>query len=202
MADEQTSSVVQSFRLVLQNDPIFGASFSILQGGSRPTTVGEDGAEDTTEDDIRTVQRFQAMIETAFLVAAADDSLTAEEVRALSAALVQLTDDSITEDDISTLLEGFIDLTEEQGSTVRIEQLTEVLTTMEDRRTALAVAVGLMRADGKIVPEELNTFYRITAAFGFAAEDAETLLRQVETWFDQEAPASQTETSPPEPPAL
>jgi tellurite resistance protein len=159
-----------------------------------PANKGLSGLPSNAEMD--QAAQLNAALEAAFLIAAADEELSDEELAALSrsaAALFGTSDETssnsyressekttIPQETINAALESFCDLLDEQGYAKRYEYIASVLQSDEQRQHAFMIAVDLAMSDGKVPEEENTVIQELAKAFGFNAEKTNKLLDQVE----------------------
>lgn len=174
-----------------------GSAKDLLETGAlalskRPPLPSEDEEAQTEPDmspqELLQAERFSAILEASFLVAASDGVLAASEEQQLRASILELTDNRIPEEDISQLLEAFLERLRSDGYEARIAQVAEILDQLELRRAAFLMALGLAHIDGRVQEEEAATFQELARAFGFSEAEATELSQQVSDWLARTLP--------------
>lgn len=142
--------------------------------------ASEEEEQPLTQAELDQAERFSAMLETAFLVAAADGELTETESGHLGKLIRALTEGAIPEADIEGLLGSYVDLLDEQGYEARFRHVAEVLNEKSLRKMALLLAAGIIQIDGKAASEETRVLSEIAGVFGFSKEEVDALCARVE----------------------
>lgn len=145
--------------------------------------------------------QLNAILEAAFLIAAADGELSDKEFTALSKAAVSLfapqpqeiqeshpyrdtsnhfAEIAMTEEDLNNSLQSFADLLDEQSYAQRIAYIAEVLTDDQLRQQAFKLAVDLSMEEGGVPDSENTVIHDLAKAFNFPADKTNQLLDEVE----------------------
>jgi tellurite resistance protein len=119
------------------------------------------------------------MLESAFLVAAADGTLGDDEVDALAGALVELSDGEIDAEEIEPLLEEFSAALERDGFENRVAAVASALPDHDARRAAFLVALAVASADDELNPEEDAVFEMMSRALRVSPDEMAELLAQL-----------------------
>ncbi|MEI8258841.1 MAG: tellurite resistance TerB family protein [Deltaproteobacteria bacterium] len=138
-------------------------------GKLRELTHGllEDPAEDA---------ETAGMVETAFLMAAADGHFGNAEQDEFAEALQFLSSGKLTLEQVDAVLDELIDALREDGWDKRIEAVTAKLATPESRRNAYRLAAGISFVDGQVQDEEAHLFGLLGESFGIPTDEASKLL--------------------------
>jgi hypothetical protein len=155
--------------------------------------------ENTTEEEMTKAEQMNAVLEAAFLIAAADGKLTDAKIAALSKAAALIfkssteekspyretpngtPNDAMDEEYINASLQSFADLLDEQSYAQRIAYIAEALPNDELRQQAFMLAVDLAMLKGHVPDKESQVINDLAAAFTFDVEKTNSLLEQVET---------------------
>lgn len=119
------------------------------------------------------------MIESAFLMAAADGQFGNAEQDEFGEALQFLTGGKLSVDEIDAILDELIDALRSDGWEKRISVVASQLSTPELRRNAYRLAAGISFVDGTVQDEEARLFGLIGEAFGIPADEASKILVEV-----------------------
>lgn len=133
------------------------------------TWFGAHGADD----------RQAAMIETAFLMAAADGTIQPKECDQLVATLARVTGDRLGTQRLGIITGHLAELLATEGWIARVTAVARALGSAEARRTAFQLAAGVSYVDGEVQQEEVRLFELFAEHFGIPFPEAETLLREV-----------------------
>ncbi len=133
------------------------------------TWFGAHGADD----------RQAAMIETAFLMAAADGSIQPTEYDQLVTTLARVTGNRLGAQRLRIITGHLAELLAAEGWHGRVAAVTRALGTMDARRAAFQLAAGVSYVDGEVQQEEVRLFEIFAEHFGIPFPEAEVLLREV-----------------------
>jgi tellurite resistance protein len=120
-----------------------------------------------------------AMVETAFLMAAADGSLSDIEREQLVATMEFITDRKVARARLDEIVGQLLEALSTDGWEARIQA---VATSLEDplaRRNAFRLAAGISFIDGEVQPEEAELFTLLANAFEIPQTEAEAILVEV-----------------------
>jgi uncharacterized tellurite resistance protein B-like protein len=147
---------------------------------AKQNAASESGIAPTmSASDMAYADRFAALLEAAFLVAAADGELSAVEGEQLAAAMIDLTEGQIPDEEIEALIDAFLEALHEEGFEARIKSVAQSLDSPELRRAAFALAAGIACVDGKILAEEVEIFEALAKAFEIPTGEIDSILKQV-----------------------
>jgi hypothetical protein len=127
------------------------------------------------QDDLTT----GAMIETAFLMAAADGEFGEDEQGEVNEALLLLTGGQLTMEQIDQVIDQLLEALRRDGWEQRIAAVAESLPDPTMRRSAYRLAAGISFVDGQIQEEEAKLFGLLGEAFGIGTDEASLMLVEV-----------------------
>ncbi len=130
--------------------------------------------DDSTDD-----AENAALIESAFLMAAADGQFGNAEQDEFAEALQFLSGGKLSIDQIDAILDELIDTLRKDGWEARIAHVARSMPDPAARRNAYRVAAGISFADGTIQPEEERLFGLLGEAFEISGDEATEILREV-----------------------
>lgn len=119
------------------------------------------------------------MIETAFLMAAADGELSEIEQEQLIATVEYIAGEKYDADRIRVMLDQMLESLEADGWEIRIAAIAQSLTDAEVRRNAYRLAAGVSFVDGEVQESEERLFGLLAAAFEIPEKEAEWILTEV-----------------------
>ncbi|RYE95028.1 MAG: TerB family tellurite resistance protein [Myxococcales bacterium] len=125
-------------------------------------------------------QQLAAMVHAVWLVLAADKEPEPAEMAYLVQILVDLTDGEAPDEAIDELFRSYEQMLADHGVAGSITVLADVLREPAQRAAALQLAVGAVRIDGQLAPEEQSTLLLLATAFGYSDRRAHALLAQAE----------------------
>jgi|LNFM01.1.fsa_nt_gb uncharacterized tellurite resistance protein B-like protein len=120
-----------------------------------------------------------AMIETAFLMAAADGTLSDIEREQLVATMEYITDKKIPRDKLDETIDQLLEALSADGWEARINAVASSLSDALARRNAYRLAAGVSFIDGEVQPEEAQLFTLLARAFEIPETEAEAILVEV-----------------------
>jgi uncharacterized tellurite resistance protein B-like protein len=120
-----------------------------------------------------------AMIETAFLMAAADGTLSDIEREQLVATIEYITDKSIPRERLDETIEQLLESLSVDGWEARINAVASSLSDGLARRNAYRLAAGVSFIDGEVQVEEAQLFTLLARAFEIPESEAEAILVEV-----------------------
>jgi tellurite resistance protein len=125
--------------------------------------------------------RVDPMVETLFLVMAADGKVHEDERTAIRGAVRGLTGDLIHEGTIKVMLETYERTLASEGREARLRRVGETLRNHpSDAEGAFALAAAVALADDTVDDEERSLVKQIAEWFGITDLRAQTILNQVE----------------------
>jgi tellurite resistance protein len=130
--------------------------------------------DDPSED-----RETAALVEAAFLMAAADGRFGNAEQDEFAEALQFLSAGKLTLEQIDGILDELIDALRTDGWDARIASVASQLASPESRRNAYRMAAGISFSDGTIQDEEQRLFGLLADAFEIPTDEASTILREV-----------------------
>lgn len=159
----------------------------------------EEGADPETakaaeEAALTKAAQLNAILEAAFLVAAADGELSDEEYATLSQTIAQLSEGALQEDDINASLTSFADLLDQQSYAQRLAYIADTLPGEALRQVAFIAAVGIAHSDKKTLEVENTVIQEMAQAFGFSDEKTKELLTRIEASLSQSQPQEPPKT--------
>ena len=126
------------------------------------------------------VQQLAAMVHVVWLVLAADREPVPAEMAYLVQILVDLTEGEATDEAIDELFLSYEQMLTDHGVAGSITVLADVLREPPLREASLQLAVGAVRIDGHLAPEEQSTLLLLATGFGYSDRRAHALLAQAE----------------------
>jgi tellurite resistance protein len=134
-------------------------------------------AQKAAEDEHRATE-FGAFVETAYLVAAADGSVSDAETQRLSHGISQLTKGQISEQQIHDMVQAAASRLQSDGRDGRIQAIASVISDSGLRRAALSVATGLAWLDRGVGEKEGLALQALARAFGFSISELHQIMAQ------------------------
>jgi uncharacterized tellurite resistance protein B-like protein len=119
------------------------------------------------------------MIETAFLMAAADGELSGIEQEQLVATIEYIAGERYETDRIRAMLDQLLESLQADGWETRIAAVAGSLTDPEARRNAYRLAAGVSFVDGEVQESEERLFGLLAQAFEIPEKEAEWILTEV-----------------------
>ncbi|MDP3277230.1 MAG: tellurite resistance TerB family protein [Deltaproteobacteria bacterium] len=120
-----------------------------------------------------------ALIETAFLMAAADGELSDIEREQLIATIEYISNRQTPREQLDETIDQLIAALEADGWEERIRAVASSLEDPIARRNAYRLAAGISFIDGEVQEEEARLFSLLAAAFEIPSEEAERILVEV-----------------------
>jgi tellurite resistance protein len=146
-------------------------SVSELQAGA--LLLNEPGSEDAGA-----ARHFLALLESAYLVAAAD-GVSAEELSAMGRLIAEVTGSELDEATLLALFTDFEAALKNDGRSTRVTELAECFDDFMAREEALGFAALMAAADGCMAEPEAEALVELGGAFGFSAGEVQLVLDQV-----------------------
>jgi tellurite resistance protein len=112
-----------------------------------------------------------ALIEAAFLVAAADDLLSASEAELLQAAMSFVRGAEVNPAELDAALEHLNEVRSHDGTDSRLIHIGSVLDDPQQRAQVLRFAAAVALCDRRVVPREHGTLLKLGKALGFSPEE-------------------------------
>jgi len=119
------------------------------------------------------------LIETAFLMAAADGQFGNAEQDEFGEALQFLTGGKLNTEQVDDILDELIDALRKDGWEKRIGVVSSQLKSPELRRNAYRLAAGISFVDGAVQDEEARLFALLGEAFEIPTDEASKILTEV-----------------------
>jgi hypothetical protein len=125
---------------------------------------------------------FEAILEAMFLMAAVDGEVAKDEIGQLAASVQGIVDTSggHAQVDLGPALEELAARLTREGWKVRLDSLATRLPTDESRAFAFRLAAGVAFVDDHVVHAEAAAIDALAAALGIGADDAQTILAEVQ----------------------
>lgn len=120
-----------------------------------------------------------AMIETAFLMAAADGQLSESEYQQLCATIGYVTAGQVATDQIESMVAQLVEALQTDGWEGRITAVAQNLGDPTTRRNAYRLAAGVSFIDGEVQESEARLFALLAEAFEIPADEASKILAEV-----------------------
>jgi tellurite resistance protein len=149
------------------------SALSVQPGERIPRTLREGAASGASA-----AERFLALLECTYLVAAAD-SITTEELSGLSTMIEVVTGVELGPARIQDYFREFAQGMAHEGRTARIQAIAEVLGDFVARQEALQLAVLFAVADGTLVRRETRILIELAEAFGYSLGELQAMLDEV-----------------------
>lgn len=124
---------------------------------------------------------FEAVVESAFIVAKADGVFDGDELATFKQVVVAACHGKVTEAQIEALLADFGDQFEEDGIEKRIEMVARTITRPEQAAEVLRIAGLLAVISGGVSEEERTVLERMATQFGVGTEGLARALDEVES---------------------
>jgi tellurite resistance protein len=124
---------------------------------------------------------FEAVVESAFLVANVDGVFDDEELSTFKKVVVAACHGKVTELQIEALLADFADQFEEDGIDKRIEMVARTITRPEQASEVLRIAGLLAVVSGGVSEQERAVLERMATQFGVGADGLARALAEVES---------------------
>jgi tellurite resistance protein len=179
------SSLLGKVAAQLRRPPAYadrGLKASILVAAA--ASYGAHSSEDLTQPtgfDPEAARLFEALVESAFLVANADGDFDATERGAFEHVVLSACDGRVAERQISALLADLSDLLAEDGLDKRVGMVARSISRPDHAQEILRVASLLAFVSGGVSPVERQTLDKLAAALGLAATATASALSAVAT---------------------
>ncbi|MBK7581703.1 MAG: tellurite resistance TerB family protein [Myxococcales bacterium] len=131
--------------------------------GSKPTT---DDVTQPTGFDPEAAALFEAVVESAYLVANADGDFDQTERAVFEQVVVTACQGTVAEGQVHALIEDLRDLMEEDGIDKRIAMVARTIAKVEHQQEVLRVAALLAHVSGGVSDVEREVLVKLQRAFG------------------------------------
>jgi tellurite resistance protein len=158
-----------------------GAQSSILalashSYGSRPD---DDEVTQPTGFDPTLANMFEAVIESAFIVANADHEFDDKERQAFKHVVVMACANRVSESQVVALLADLEELLREDGLDKRVQMVARTITKPEYAREVLRVAALMAHVSAGVSGVEREVLDKLRLQFGLESEALDTALQEV-----------------------
>jgi tellurite resistance protein len=155
---------------------------SILKLAASSYGFGPAGEEITvpTGFDPHAAALFEAMVESAYLVATADGEFDAAERSTFEHLVIAACEGSVAERQVHALVSDLHDQLAEDGADKRVKMVARTVTKPEQAREILRVAALLAQASGGVSDQERQLMDKLAAAVGLDHASVDTALREVD----------------------
>ncbi|MFO0571526.1 MAG: tellurite resistance TerB family protein [Polyangiaceae bacterium] len=145
--------------------------------GSKPTT---DDVTQPTGFDPEAAALFEAVVESAYLVAHADGEFDAAERTAFEQVVVTACQGAVAEGQVHALIEDLSDLLGEDGLDKRIEMVARSISKVDHQQEVLRVAALIAQVSGGVSDVERGVLTALQKAFGLDDAALGRALREAE----------------------
>ena len=177
------SSLIGKVALQLSRPPAYserGVKDSILVASAASYGArSEDDLTQPTGFDPEAARLFEAIVESAYLVANADGEFDATEQEAFQHVVLSACDGRVAERQISALLADLHDQLEEDGVDKRVEMVARGITRHDHAQEVLRVAALLAHVSGGVSDVERALLERLAKALGLDAAATSSALSEV-----------------------
>lgn len=177
------SSLIGKVARQLSRPPAYserGVKDSIIVAAA--ASYGASSPEDLTRPtgfDPEAARLFEAIVESAYLVATADGDFDATEREAFEHVVLSACRGRVAERQISALLEDFHDQVAEDGVEKRVEMVARSIARQDHAHEVLRVAALLASVSGGVSAVERSVLERLARALGLAEGAASAALSEV-----------------------
>jgi tellurite resistance protein len=157
-----------------------GVKESILVAAA--TSYGSKSPDDLTQPtgfDPEAARLFEAIVESAYLVANADGEFDEAERAAFEKVVVAACEGKVGGVQIAALVADLAEQLEEDGADKRVQMVTSGITRSEHAREILRVAALLAHVSGGVSPAERALVDRLATALGLDAAATDAALAEV-----------------------
>jgi len=157
-----------------------GMKDSILVASA--ASFGSHSSDDLTQPtgfDPEAARLFEAIVESAYLVANADGEFDATEQAAFERVVIAACDGRVAERQISALLHDLHDQLAEDGVEKRIQMVSSGITRHDHAQEVLRVAALLAHVSGGVSDVERSIIERFARAMGLAENASSSALNEV-----------------------
>lgn len=149
--------------------------------GARPT---DEEVTVPTGFDPDAAALFEAIVEAAYLVAAADGEFDALEREAFGHVVTQACGGSVSEAQIRSLLADLGDQLAEDGLEKRLRMVARTIGKGEHQREVLRIAALMAQVSGGVSEVERRVLEKISIGFGLDGDSVTTALHEVSKALD------------------
>jgi hypothetical protein len=167
--NSSTSSVAERARALLEKK-----AASELPDANR-VRKGAEARRESSADAF-----FSALVEGAFLVAAADGELSEDEEVTLAETIAHVTGEVLAPDEFVAMIDAYAEALSEDGAPKRLTVLAEQVPDAPARREVLAFASLLAVCDHNLVDDERGMLFAMGKSFGFDESEVRAVLGSVE----------------------
>jgi tellurite resistance protein len=143
--------------------------------GSKPTA---DDITQPTGFDPEAAALFEAVVESAYLVANSDGHFDDTERAAFEQVVVAACQGAVGEGQVHALIEDLGDLMQEDGIDKRIEMVARTVSKADHQQEVLRVGALLAQVSGGVSAEERDVLEKLRKAFGIEVEALERALTE------------------------
>jgi tellurite resistance protein len=151
-----------------------------LSGAQYGSHQGEEDLTQPTGFDPQAAALFEAVVESAYLVANADGDFDATERAAFEQVVLSACAGSVTEAQLRALLLDLGDLLEEDGADKRAQMVARTIAKPEQAREVLRVAALIAQVSEGVSDVERKTLDKLASEFHLPAGAVDTALAEVE----------------------
>lgn len=179
------SSLIGKVATQLRRPPAYaerGLKASILVAAA--ASYGAHSSDELTQPtgfDPEAARLFEAIVESAFLVANADGDFDERERDAFEHVVLSACDGRVAERQISALLEDLSDQLAEDGIDKRVGMVARSVSRPDHAQEVLRVASLLAYVSGGVSPVERQTLDKLAGALGLTATATSSALSEVAT---------------------
>jgi len=181
----QTEGLIGKVAQELSRAPAYsqrGVKESILVAAA--TSYGAKSPDDLTQPtgfDPEAARLFEAIVESAYLVANADGEFDDTEREAFEQVVLSACDGKVEKVQISALLADLAEQLEEDGAEKRVQMVTKGITRTEHAREVLRVAALLAHVSGGVSPAERALVEKLATGLGLDTAATDAALAEVLT---------------------
>lgn len=178
-----TESLIGKVAQELSRAPSYsqrGVKESILVAAA--TSYGSKSPDDLTQPtgfDPEAARLFEAILESAYLVANADGEFDDTERQAFEHVIVAACNGRVGEVQIAALLQDLAEQLEEDGTDKRVQMVTKGITRSDHAREVLRVAALIAHVSGGVSPAERALVEKLAAGLGLDAASMDAALNEV-----------------------
>jgi tellurite resistance protein len=185
----QTETLIGKVAQELSRAPAYsqrGVKESILVAAA--TSYGAKSPDDLTQPtgfDPEAARLFEAIVESAYLVANADGEFDDTERQAFEHVVVAACEGKVGEMQIAALLADLGEQLEEDGAEKRVQMVTKGITRSEHAREVLRVAALLAHVSGGVSPAERALVEKLASGLGLDTAATDAALAEVSKALSQ-----------------
>lgn len=127
---------------------------------------------------------FEAIVESAFLVANADGEFDAAEREVFALVVLEASNRRVSERQVRAIVLDLVTQLAEDGFERRLERLSHAIARPNDRREALRIAALLARVSAGVSDAEREVLGRLASAWGLAPAAVDEALCEVSNALD------------------